>query len=76
MNIATCLLNMVRKIQFFITRKITMVYGMRYRTYVKSPKKFQDAVFWGNGGVISSNNTHKQRVPALFIILIKRYPVL
>jgi TnpA family transposase len=32
--------------------------------------KFQDAVFWGNGGVISSNNTHKQRESALFLMLI------
>ena len=32
--------------------------------------KFQDAVFWGRGGVISSNNTYKQRVSALFLMLI------
>jgi TnpA family transposase len=32
--------------------------------------KFQDAVFWGNGGVISSNNTHKQHASALFLMLI------
>jgi TnpA family transposase len=32
--------------------------------------KFQDAVFWGNGGVISSNNTHKQHDSALFLMLI------
>jgi TnpA family transposase len=32
--------------------------------------KFQDTVFWGNGGVISSNNTHKQRASALFLMLI------
>jgi TnpA family transposase len=32
--------------------------------------KFQDAVFWGNGGIISSNNTHKQHVSALFLMLI------
>jgi len=32
--------------------------------------KFQGAVFWGNGGVISSNNTHKQRASALFLMLI------
>jgi TnpA family transposase len=32
--------------------------------------KFQDAVFWGNRGVISSNNTHKQQEAALFLMLI------
>jgi TnpA family transposase len=32
--------------------------------------KFHDAVFWGNGGVISSNNTHKQQESALFLMLI------
>ena len=32
--------------------------------------KFQDAVFWGNGGIISSNNTHKQHGSALFLMLI------
>jgi TnpA family transposase len=32
--------------------------------------KFQDAVFWGNGGIITSNNTHKQHVSALFLMLI------
>jgi TnpA family transposase len=32
--------------------------------------KFQDAVFWGNRGVISSNNTHKQQESALFLMLI------
>lgn len=32
--------------------------------------KFQDAVFWGNGGVISSNNTNKQHASALFLMLI------
>jgi TnpA family transposase len=32
--------------------------------------KFQDAVFWGNGGIITSNNTHKQHASALFLMLI------
>jgi TnpA family transposase len=32
--------------------------------------KFQDAVFWGNGGIISSNNIHKQHGSALFLMLI------
>jgi TnpA family transposase len=32
--------------------------------------KFQDAIFWGNHGVISSNNTHKQQESALFLMLI------
>ncbi len=32
--------------------------------------KFHDAVFWGNGGIISSNNTHKQQESALFLMLI------
>lgn len=32
--------------------------------------KFQDAVFWGNGGVISSNSTYKQHASALFLMLI------
>jgi TnpA family transposase len=32
--------------------------------------KFQDAVFWGNSGIISSNNTHKQHESALFLMLI------
>jgi TnpA family transposase len=32
--------------------------------------KFQDAVFWGNGGVISSNNTNKQHASTLFLMLI------
>jgi TnpA family transposase len=32
--------------------------------------KFQDAVFWGNGGIISSNNTYRQHASALFLMLI------
>jgi TnpA family transposase len=32
--------------------------------------KFQDAVFWGNSGIISSNNIHKQHESALFLMLI------
>ena len=32
--------------------------------------KFQDAVFWGKGGVISSNNPNQQRVSVLFLMLV------
>jgi len=32
--------------------------------------KFQDAVFWGKGGVISSNNPNQQRLSALFLMLV------
>jgi len=32
--------------------------------------KFQDAVFWGKGGVISSNNPNQQRASALFLMLV------
>jgi TnpA family transposase len=32
--------------------------------------KFQDAVFWGKGGVISSNDPNQQRASALFLMLV------
>ena len=32
--------------------------------------KFQDAVFWGKGGVITSNDRIKQQESALFVMLI------
>ena len=32
--------------------------------------KFQDAVFWGRGGVISSTNQNQQRASALFLMLV------
>lgn len=32
--------------------------------------KFQDAVFWGKGGVISSNNPNQQRASVLFLMLV------
>jgi len=31
---------------------------------------FQDAVYWGRKGVISSNNPFRQRLSALFMMLI------
>ena len=32
--------------------------------------KFQDAVFWGKSGVISSNNPNQQRMSVLFLMLV------
>ena len=32
--------------------------------------KFHDAVFWGKGGVISSNNPNQQLMSALFLMFV------